>query len=175
MEPNSMASMIPALNEHIRKLARREAGAGQTIARKAVAQLRREMASLQRLVKGLSRHLSSLQKGSKHKSAADSEMDGLPPGSRFRADGLRTHRAKLGLSAKAYGQLIGVSGLTVYHWESGKSKPRRAQLAKIIAIRGLGRREAERRLAGSGKNQAARKTSKRSVKKKAAPPAPDSN
>jgi len=50
--------------------------------------------------------------------------------------------------AKDYGKLIGVSGLTVYHWEAGKAKPRRRQLPAIAAVRGLGKREAAARLAG---------------------------
>jgi DNA-binding transcriptional regulator YiaG len=65
---------------------------------------------------------------------------------RFRADGLRTHRAKLGLSAKDYGKLVGVSGLTIYHWEAGKAKPRRRQLAALATVRGIGKREALKRL-----------------------------
>jgi transcriptional regulator with XRE-family HTH domain len=52
----------------------------------------------------------------------------------------------LGLSAKDFGKLIGVSSLTVYNWENGKSKPRRSQLPGIISVRGLGKREAIRRL-----------------------------
>jgi DNA-binding transcriptional regulator YiaG len=68
-------------------------------------------------------------------------------GRRFRADGVKSHRAKLGLSALDYGRLVGVSGLTIYHWEGGKSRPRRQQLAKLAAIRGLGKREAIKRLA----------------------------
>ena len=65
---------------------------------------------------------------------------------RFRADGLKSHRAKLGLSAKDYGRLVGVAAITVYQWESGKSKPRKAQVAKLAAVRGMGKREAEKRL-----------------------------
>jgi hypothetical protein len=37
--------------------------------------------------------------------------------------------------------------LTIYHWEAGKSKPRKKQLPAIAAIRGLGKREALARLA----------------------------
>jgi DNA-binding transcriptional regulator YiaG len=46
--------------------------------------------------------------------------------SRLRIDGLKAHRTRLGLSAKDYGKLLGVSSLTVYNWENGKSKPRRS-------------------------------------------------
>jgi hypothetical protein len=35
----------------------------------------------------------------------------------------------------------------VYHWETGKSRPRAAQLAAIAAVRKLGKREVAARLA----------------------------
>ena len=74
----------------------------------------------------------------------------MPPqkveGIRFRADGIKSHRTKLGLSAKDYGRLVGVAGLTIYQWEGGKNRPRAAQLAKLAAVRGLGKREAIKRL-----------------------------
>jgi len=53
----------------------------------------------------------------------------------------------LNLSAADYGKLIGVSALTIYHWESGKSRPRKAQLAVLTAVRGIGKREALKRIA----------------------------
>ena len=67
-------------------------------------------------------------------------------GVRFRADGLKSHRAKLGLSAADYGRLVGASELSVYNWESGKARPRTQQVAKLAAVRGIGKREAGRRL-----------------------------
>ena len=64
----------------------------------------------------------------------------------MRITGLKTHRKKLGLAAKDYGKLLGVSSLTIYNWEAGKSKPRRSQLPRIVAVRGIGKREALKRL-----------------------------
>ncbi|WP_418120620.1 helix-turn-helix domain-containing protein [Variovorax sp. 350MFTsu5.1] len=61
---------------------------------------------------------------------------------------LMAHRSKLGLSAASYGQLLGVSGQTIYHWEEqGKARPRSAQLESLAAVRGLGAREIPERLA----------------------------
>ena len=57
---------------------------------------------------------------------------------------------KLGLSAKDYGKLVGVSGLSIYNWESEKTRPRDSQLAKIVAVRGMGKREALKRLEQMG-------------------------
>lgn len=65
---------------------------------------------------------------------------------RFRSRRLAAHRAKLGLSAKDYGALIGVSPLSIYKWEGGNVRPRDAQLKAIASVRGLGKREAAARL-----------------------------
>jgi DNA-binding transcriptional regulator YiaG len=43
--------------------------------------------------------------------------------------------------------LLGVSNQSVYHWETGKSKPRAAQLQAIAAVRKLGKKEVAERLA----------------------------
>jgi DNA-binding transcriptional regulator YiaG len=142
-----MPNVLPTLNDHIRRLARREIRAQTLRTKKAAAQHRRDIAALKRTVKALVSRLSVVERAGSRGApiATGSEpLDKL----RFRSDGLRTHRAKLGLSAKDYGKLIGVSGLTVYHWEAGKAKPRRRQLAALAAVRGLGKREALRRLNG---------------------------
>jgi DNA-binding XRE family transcriptional regulator len=142
-----MPNVLPALNEHVRRLARREIRAETARTKRASSQHRRDIAALKRLIKGLAARVSACEKrgGAPVLAAAAAESsDSL----RFRRDGLKTHRAKLGLSAKDYGKLIGVSGLTVYHWEAGKAKPRRRQLPAIAAIRGLGKREVLARLNG---------------------------
>ncbi len=51
-----------------------------------------------------------------------------------------------GLSAADYADLVGVSAQTVYSWEQGKSKPRDTQLAALVAVRDLGKRDAWKRL-----------------------------
>ncbi len=66
---------------------------------------------------------------------------------RFRVGCFATLRKKLGLSAGDMARLLGVSAQSVYHWESGKSKPRAGQLAAIAQVRKLGKREAAARLA----------------------------
>ena len=51
-------------------------------------------------------------------------------------------RDRLGLSAKDYGLLVGVAGLTIHNWESGKARPRAKQLAAWGAVRRTGKWEA---------------------------------
>ena len=109
------------------------------------AQHRRDIAALKRQIGELRREIRSLDSGTSRKTDdSESGDDGKPM--RFRMDGLRSHRKRLDLSAADYAKLLGVSALTVYNWESGKSKPRQSQLAKIASLRGLGKREAMRRL-----------------------------
>jgi DNA-binding XRE family transcriptional regulator len=141
-----MPNVLPALNEHVRRLARREIRAETARTKRASSQHRRDIAALKRLIKGLATRVAACEKRGGAQApvlAAGEASDNL----RFRKDGLKTHRAKIGLSARDYGKLVGVSGLTIYHWESGKAKPRRRQLPAIAAIRGLGKREALARLA----------------------------
>jgi transcriptional regulator with XRE-family HTH domain len=70
---------------------------------------------------------------------------------RFSAKGLAAQRRRLGLSAAAVAQLLGVSALSVYKWESGKTRPRARQIEAIAGLRGLGKREALKRLEEAGR------------------------
>ena len=140
-----MPNILPALNEHVRRLARREIRGETVKTKRAGAQHRRDIAALKRQVRALTTRLAELEKRGHGRSVAAEAMpaaDGL----RFRAAGLKTHRARLGISARDYGRLVGVSGLTIYHWEGGKSRPRQRQLQSLATVRGLGKREALRRL-----------------------------
>jgi DNA-binding transcriptional regulator YiaG len=66
---------------------------------------------------------------------------------RFSARSVKAQRQRAGLSAADYAKLIGVSSLTIYNWEHNKSRPRKEQFASLIALRGLGKREAQAKLA----------------------------
>ena len=139
-----MPNLASTLNDHIRRLSRREIKAQTKTTRRLGAQYRRDIAALKREMAALRKTVAFLTAQEKRRGA---ERPAAPAeGLRFRADGLKTHRAKLGLSAKDYGRLVGVAGLTVYQWEAGKSRPRQAQLAKLATVRGLGKREAYNRL-----------------------------
>ena len=65
---------------------------------------------------------------------------------RFSPKWLKSNRQRLDLSAADYAKLVGVSSQTIYNWEQGTSKPRQQQVAALAAVRGLGKREALKRL-----------------------------
>jgi DNA-binding transcriptional regulator YiaG len=140
-----MPNLASAFNEQIRRLSRREITSETKTTRRLTAQHRRDIAALKREVAALRKSISFLEVQEK-RHVSERPAPPTAEGIRFRADGLKSHRAKLGLSAKDYGRLVGVAGLTIYHWEGGKSRPRNAQLAKLAAVRGLGKREALKRL-----------------------------
>ena len=140
-----MANLLSLLNERIRRLARREITAQTQKTRRLTAQHRRDLAALKRRVAALARAVAFLEKQERRRV-------GTPPapqdakGVRFSARSVKAQRARLGLSAKDFGRLVGVSALTVYSWESGKSRPRKKQLAGLATVRRLGKREARKRL-----------------------------
>jgi DNA-binding transcriptional regulator YiaG len=140
-----MPNLASALNDQIRRLSRREITSQTKSTRRLTAQYRRDIAALKREMAALRKKVAFLEAQEKRR-VSERPAPAAVEGIRFRADGLKSHRAKLGLSAKDYGRLVGVAGLTVYNCEAGKARPRRAQLAKVATVRGLGKREALKRL-----------------------------
>jgi DNA-binding transcriptional regulator YiaG len=67
-------------------------------------------------------------------------------GAHFSARSVKAQRRKTGLSAADYAKLIDVSALTIYNWEQAKSRPRKEQLASLVAVRALGKRQAMAKL-----------------------------
>lgn len=140
-----MSNIASILNDQIRRVARREIKAQTKTLRRLVAHYRRDIASLKRQVAAGAKQVAYLESREKHR-VAEEPVTSLPSDIRFRADGLRSHRARIGFSAAAYGKLVGVTGQTIYDWEAGRSKPRRQQVARIVDLRGVGKREALKRL-----------------------------
>ena len=78
---------------------------------------------------------------------------------RFVAKGFRSQRERLALSQSDFGRLLGVSAQTIYNWDHEGARPHNEQLAKIAAVRGIGKREvAERLKQMAGANVKARPT-----------------
>lgn len=142
---NTMPNIGSVLKSEISRVSRREVR-GETLAlRKSVSQYRAQIADLKRRMQALEQQVRRLGKVAT-KMAAPQEMAEPASGLRFSAKGLAAQRKRLGLSAAAVARLLGVSALSVYKWESGKTRPRAKQIEAIATLRGMGRREAARRL-----------------------------
>ena len=164
-----MTTFAAALKNEISRLARKEAKAVAAPANKAVARYRREIAQLKRQISGQQRTITILQKNQHSVSTNGMTAENGENGKRFSAKSVKAQRRMTGLSAADYAKLVGVSGLTIYNWEAGKSKPRKSQLAALVAARGLGKREAQRKLESltiKTKTKAAPVQRKRKTKKR---------
>ena len=182
-----MANLASALKEEISRLARKEIRQQTAGTARTVAQCEREIAALKRQIGGLQQKLSTQRtqgapgptagkktgrkKVAAEKPAAEAAPDSGSKRSRFSAKGLKAHRERLGLSADNYGKLVGASGLSIYNWEQEKARPRESSIAALASIRGIGKREAARRLGmpvepkakakTTGKTKAKAKTTKK--------------
>ena len=138
-----MSNIAVALRLEITRLARRETRSETQVLRKASAQFRRDIAELKRRASSLKAEIARLGRDV-GKDTAHNEAE--PAGGRYSARSVIAQRRRLGTSAADFGKLIGVTGHTVYKWEHRTSRPRKAQLAALAALRNLGKREAVTRL-----------------------------
>ena len=139
-----MPNIASTLKSEISRLAKREIRREVSAFKKLSAAHRRHIAALKRQVAELQRQAAQLAKRSP--AAQSATAPAAADSARFQARGLRSLRARLGVSQANLAKLLGVSALSVYNWEGGKATPRRESLAAIVALRGLGKREAQARL-----------------------------
>lgn len=145
-----MANIGSMLREEIARLSRREIRKLTSSTRKSTVQHRHHIAALNRKLAQLERQVAQLgrvaMRQQQQTTTDGSDNSSAPPKVRFVPKGLRSQRTRLGLSAAAFGKLVGVSANSVYAWESGTTTPRKEQLSKIAALRAVGKREAAKRL-----------------------------
>ena len=141
-----MPNLGALLKSEITRLSRKAAREQLAPLQSASASHRRQIAKLKKQVALLEREIRTVRKTA-GAGTAKPESTQKGPAMRFVAKGLVTLRARLGLSAEAFARLLGVSAQSVYNWEHKKATPRRAQLAAIAELRGIGKKEAQARLA----------------------------
>ena len=139
-----MPNIASLLKQEITRLSRREIRNEVASIKKASATYRRDIAALKRHVAELQRKSTSLTKSVARSGVTAPALPERPV--RFVAKGLVSLRKRLGLSAAGLGSILGVSEQAVYNWETKKAVPRKDTFAAIIALRGVGKREAQQRL-----------------------------
>jgi DNA-binding transcriptional regulator YiaG len=149
-----MSNFAAQLKTEISRIAKKESRTQAAVLKKAQTTHRAEIADLKRRIASLEAVVRRLGKTSA-RSTTPAKEDDEPQGLRFRADGFASLRKKFGVSAAQMALLLGVSNQSVYHWETGKSKPRAAQLQAIAAVRKLGKKEVAQRLAAHAQESAA--------------------
>ena len=141
-----MPNLQSVLRQEIQRLARREVRSELEATKKAVAQHRREIAELKRRNTALERTVSYLQSRETKRLKAGPSQAEPPKGTRFSVRSLKAQRRRSGLSQEDSATLVGVSNSTIYNWESGSTKPSGKHLATLVSLRGIGKREATKRL-----------------------------
>jgi DNA-binding transcriptional regulator YiaG len=138
-----MPNIAAVLKDEIRRLTRREIKASTSSTKSAVVQYRSDIATLKRTVQAQHKEIAFLKAqerkrlGQPH-AKGEEELEGV----RYSARSVQAQRKRLGLSAADFGKLVGVSGLTIYNWEHGKSRPGKENFAALVAVREMGKREA---------------------------------
>lgn len=163
-----MPNIARILKDEISRIARREASAAVGPVRKPTRTLRRTAADLKRKIAELEHEVRALQK----------RVAGLAPGrpaaareggskARITAKGMRSLRRRLRLTGQDFARLLGVTGQVVYGWgkASGPLRVRERTRAAILTVRGIGAREARRRLDEMQKGKARRKPPSRRPKR----------
>ena len=140
-----MPNVATVLRDEISRLARREIRQQIDPLKKTTTELRRTVSKLKTEVAELKRSLRFLEHQEKRRLEAPPDVE-TARSIRFSPKWVKADRKRLGLSARDYALLVGVSGLTIYNWENGKSKPNAERLAAWAEVRSLGKREAQRRL-----------------------------
>ena len=137
-----MPNFSLVLKAEITRLARKEIKNAVDPLRKTNVAHRRQIAELKRELTSLRRELKAIGKPTREKADVPSQARV----GRFSAEGLKALRARLGLSAHGLGKLVGASGQSVYNWEAGSSVPRENLRISLASLRGIGKREALKRL-----------------------------
>ena len=145
-----MPNIANILKSEIARVARKEVRAETKGLKSAIAPYRSQIAELKRRIRELELKVNRLGRVTARAASAAPDEEGGERSLRFSAKGLATQRKRLGLSAQAFGALIGASGQSVYKWEEGKTRPRARHLPKIAELRGIGKKEATARLAALG-------------------------
>jgi DNA-binding transcriptional regulator YiaG len=160
-----MPNIAKVLREEIQRLAKRQARAelspvrrDNVRLRKIVADLRRQMAALNRTSRELVKKVTPVVAIKETKEATEKAAKLRPT-----AKSLKKLRARLGMTQAQFGKLLGVSGQAVVQWASreGRIRMRKTTLSALAGIQNIGKHEAWRRLGEIVESRPVRKRGRR--------------
>ncbi|MCE9612906.1 MAG: helix-turn-helix domain-containing protein [Lentisphaerae bacterium] len=162
-----MPNFVAPLRQEIARIARKEAKALVSPVKKPSGKLRSFVADLKRRVAMLEKTNGQLQSRlAKLEASQPASTESPDKRGWISGKGIRSLRKKLGLSQAGFAQLVQVSPITVYQWESKKGMLtfRGTTKSRVFAVRGIGAREAKARLAEMPVARADKKAKKRGRK-----------
>ena len=140
-----MPSIEKVLRSEIQRLARKEAKSATADLKKNSSSHRRSIADLRRRVDELERENKRLIKQLAKVPQPEAEsVENEVDAARITAKMIKSIRSRLGLSQANFAKLVGVAQITVAKWEQkeGRLSFRGDAKAKIVAVRGMTKREA---------------------------------
>jgi hypothetical protein len=152
-------NVLKALRAEIRQMARNETKRASNPIREQIRDLRRTLTSIERRIAGL----KAAPVGRSAPPRASSTLGADGRRARFAPALVRQHRDKLGLSRKAYAKLLGVSSLSIYFWETGRTHPRRDAVLAWQDLRKQGVRELRSKAGVDAVSGTARRATKRTT------------
>jgi DNA-binding transcriptional regulator YiaG len=150
-----MSNVVKILKAEIARISKKEArsatqaiGKSNTWLRKTVADMKKRLVLLEKENRRLVTAIRKFQVAQPEKVEREEGKK-----ARFTSKGIRALRKKLRLSQADFGKLLGTTPHAVYLWEKkiGALNLREKTKTAILAIRGLGAREAKEKLAELGK------------------------
>jgi DNA-binding transcriptional regulator YiaG len=142
---SQLSNIATALKEEIARLIRKQLRGEMEGLKRASSRYRADIAALKRRIDTLEKQMASLGRTVQKQGVSVPEREPATK-LRFKPQSMLAQRTRLGLSAREMGLLVGVSGQTIYHWETGKTRPRPEQLANIAVVRKMGKRAVKARL-----------------------------
>lgn len=164
-----MSTIVQVLKQEIVRLAKKETKVQVVPLKADVVKLKKSNAALRKVIKQLQRDNEFLMNAEKRRQLEAPVMAPEKAGkARITAKGVRALRKKLRLSQVEFAALVKMSPMSVVSWESktGALKVREAARTAIMSLRGIGAREAKRRLELLPAKKVATKKVKKVVKRR---------
>ena len=141
-----MPNVTAILKQEISRIAKKEAKSFFKDLPSSFGSLKRTVSEQKKRITALEAKVAKLEKS----IAKDSKLSLPKPEelehSRLGASNVVKLRKKLGITRAEMAKLVGSSTNSVFLWENGKATPRSQAKSKIIALRGLGKREIKKLL-----------------------------
>lgn len=151
-----MPNIAQALKAEIVRISRKETKASVDPIRKSNVSLKKNVADFKKRIAALESEIKSLKTVYKKNEGQKPEVTSEAAEKvRFTSKGIIKLRNKIGVTQGQFAKLIGVSSQNIYSLEhkEGRLKFRSTTLANLLSIRGLGKREAKKRLEEMGKKR----------------------
>ncbi len=164
-----MPNIAKILKDELSRVSRRETKKALASATRPAAGLRRTTADLKRRVARLEKELAAVRKALGRAQGTGAAAPEPAATARVTARSVRSLRRRLRLSGQEFARLLGITAQVVYKWEkaSGALRMRAATRSAVLAARGIGAREAKRRL----EEMTAPEPANRPARKRSAQPA----